>query len=89
MTDALPAGEPPLLTVRALSAGYGAATVVRDAVLEIAKGELVAVLGANGAGKTTLMRALSGLIRPIDGEVRFLGERIERLAARSDRRARA
>jgi len=84
---ALPAGESPLLTVRALSAGYGAATIVRDAVLEIAKGELVAVLGANGAGKTTLMRALSGLIRPIDGQVRFLGERIDRLAG--DRIARA
>ena len=46
-------------------------------LLEIATGELVAVLGANGAGKTTLMRALSGLIRPVGGEVRFLGERID------------
>ena len=71
----------PLLTVRALSAGYGAATIVRDAALDIAGGELVAVLGANGAGKTTLMRALSGLIRPIAGEVSFLGARISRLAA--------
>jgi ABC-type branched-subunit amino acid transport system ATPase component len=79
--------QAPLLTVGALSAGYGAAIIVRDAALEIAKGELVAVLGANGAGKTTLMRALSGLIRPIGGEVRFLGERIDRLAG--DRIARA
>ena len=82
----LPARESPLLTVRALSAGYGAATIVRDAALEIAKGELVAVLGANGAGKTTLMRALSGLIRPVAGEVRFLGGRIDQLAG--DRIAR-
>jgi ABC-type branched-subunit amino acid transport system ATPase component len=52
---------------------------VRDADLEIAKGELVAVLGANGAGKTTLMRALSGLLRPIAGDVRFVGERIDNL----------
>jgi branched-chain amino acid transport system ATP-binding protein len=37
------------------------------------------VLGANGAGKTTLMRALSGLIRPIIGEVTFLGARIDQL----------
>jgi ABC-type branched-subunit amino acid transport system ATPase component len=76
-----------LLTVRALSAGYGAATVVRRADLEIAEGELVAVLGANGAGKTTLMRALSGLLRPIEGEVRFLGERIDHFSG--DRIARA
>jgi branched-chain amino acid transport system ATP-binding protein len=73
--------EKPLLAVRGLSAGYGAATIVRNATLEIAGGELVAVLGANGAGKTTLMRALSGLIRPIVGEVRFLGARVEELTA--------
>jgi branched-chain amino acid transport system ATP-binding protein len=61
----LPVRDAPLLTVRSLSAGYGAATVVRDAALEVGDGELVAVLGANGAGKTTLLRALSGLIRPM------------------------
>ena len=76
----LPTRDAPLLTVQSLSAGYGAATVVRDAALEVADGELVAVLGANGAGKTTLMRALSGLIRPTAGEVRFLGWRIDQLA---------
>ena len=75
----LPPQEKFLLSVRSLSAGYGAATIVRDASLDIAKGELVAVLGANGAGKTTLMRALSGLIRPIVGEVSFLGARIDQL----------
>jgi branched-chain amino acid transport system ATP-binding protein len=79
--------QKPLMTVRALSAGYGAATVVRRADLHIAAGELVAVLGANGAGKTTLMRALSGLLRPIEGEVRFLGERIDHFPG--DRIARA
>jgi branched-chain amino acid transport system ATP-binding protein len=71
----------PLLAARALSAGYGAATIVRNAALDIAEGELVAVLGANGAGKTTLMRALSGLIPPRGGEVRFVGQRVDRLAA--------
>jgi branched-chain amino acid transport system ATP-binding protein len=79
--------QAPLLTVRRLSAGYGAATIVRDATLEIARGELVAVLGANGAGKTTLMRALSGLIRPVEGDVRFLGRHIDKLPG--DRIARA
>jgi ABC-type branched-subunit amino acid transport system ATPase component/ABC-type branched-subunit amino acid transport system permease subunit len=78
---ALATAEKPLLTVRALTAGYGAATVVRDAALDIAEGELVAVLGANGAGKTTLMRALSGLLRPVTGDVRFLDSGINRLPA--------
>jgi ABC-type branched-subunit amino acid transport system ATPase component len=70
-----------LLTVRGLSAGYGAAIVVRDAGVEIADGELVAVLGPNGSGKTTVMKALSGLLRPIAGEVSFLGTRIEDVPA--------
>jgi branched-chain amino acid transport system ATP-binding protein len=83
----LPPQQAPLLSARGLSAGYGAATIVRNAALAIAEGELVAVLGANGAGKTTLMRALCGLIRPIDGDVRFLGQRIDKLSG--DRIARA
>jgi ABC-type branched-subunit amino acid transport system ATPase component/ABC-type branched-subunit amino acid transport system permease subunit len=77
----VPQNEKPLLAVHGLSAGYGAATIVRGATLEITRGEFVAVLGANGAGKTTLMRALSGLIRPIVGEVTFRGARIEQLTA--------
>jgi branched-chain amino acid transport system ATP-binding protein len=77
----LAATKEPLLAARALSAGYGAATIVRNAALDIAEGELVAVLGANGAGKTTLMRALSGLIPLRGGEVQFAGQRVDRLAA--------
>jgi branched-chain amino acid transport system ATP-binding protein len=77
----LPGRKAPALAVRELTAGYGAATILRDVTLEIADGELVAVLGANGAGKTTLMRALSGLIRPVEGEMRFLGAHIDRFQA--------
>jgi branched-chain amino acid transport system ATP-binding protein len=72
-----------LLATRSLSAGYGAANVLRDVAVAVAQGELVAVLGPNGAGKSTLMRALSGLGRPVEGEIRFLGEPIERHDANS------
>jgi ABC-type branched-subunit amino acid transport system ATPase component len=72
---------PPVLDVRALSAGYGAATILRKVDLDIRAGEFIAVLGPNGAGKTTLMRALSGLLRPTGGEVRLLGAPLERLRA--------
>jgi ABC-type branched-subunit amino acid transport system ATPase component len=67
-----------LLFTRALRAGYGPVNVLRDIVVSVAEGEMVAVLGPNGAGKSTLMRALSGLGRPVEGDVRFVGEAIER-----------
>jgi ABC-type branched-subunit amino acid transport system ATPase component/ABC-type branched-subunit amino acid transport system permease subunit len=69
-----------LLATHNLSAGYGATRVLRDVDLQVEAGETVAVLGANGAGKSTLMRALSGLNRPVEGEILFLGSRIERFS---------
>jgi len=62
------------LTVRQLSAGYGAAPVLEGVDLSVYTGEVVAVLGANGAGKSTLMRALSGLHRPVAGIVQLHGQ---------------
>ena len=59
------------IVVKDLSAGYGLVNVLRDVSLEINSGEIVAVLGSNGVGKTTLNNALSGLIRPTSGEIRF------------------
>ena len=59
------------IVVKDLSAGYGFVNVLRDVSLEINSGEIVAVLGSNGVGKTTLNNALSGLIRPASGEIRF------------------
>jgi branched-chain amino acid transport system ATP-binding protein len=62
-----------VLEVRGLSAGYGRVEVLWDIDLEIDENEVVALVGSNGAGKTTLLRAISGLIRPTEGEVRFEG----------------
>ena len=61
----------PLLRIEDLRAGYGEAAVVRGLSLEIAPGEVLALLGANGAGKTTTLRVVSGLIRPMSGAVIF------------------
>jgi branched-chain amino acid transport system ATP-binding protein len=74
-------GAEPLLAATALSADYGAAPALRSVDLYVGDGEFVAVLGANGAGKSTLMRALSGLHRPVKGQVLFVGKRIETYAA--------
>lgn len=70
-----------ILEVEGLVAGYGGATVLHGLDLEVADGEGVVILGPNGHGKTTLLRALSGLVRPSAGTVRFDGEDV------TDRRA--
>jgi branched-chain amino acid transport system ATP-binding protein len=70
----------PLLAVQGLRAGYGATEVLRAVDLIVAHGEIVAVLGANGAGKSTLNRAISGVLRPWAGNIRFAGAAIEREA---------
>jgi len=67
-----------LLAVNGLAAGYGASEVLRDIDLEVAAGEIVAVLGSNGAGKSTLNRTISGVLRATRGSIRFAGHAIER-----------
>jgi branched-chain amino acid transport system ATP-binding protein len=66
----------PLLSVRALDAGYGGVPVVRDLSLQVAAGEVVALLGPNGAGKTTTLTTIAGLREPIRGELLLDGVKI-------------
>jgi branched-chain amino acid transport system ATP-binding protein len=65
-----------LLQVTGLSAQYGPVTAVRDVSLEVAAGEIVALLGANGAGKTTTLVCIAGLHRGRTGSIRFAGREI-------------
>ncbi len=58
-----------MLEVAGLDAGYGRLTVLRDVVLHIGAGEIVALVGANGAGKSTLVRVLCGLLAPTAGRI--------------------
>ena len=67
-----------LLAISGLHAGYGATEILRGVSLAVNEGEIVAVLGANGAGKSTLNRAISGVLRPRRGAIRFAGAQIER-----------
>src|SRR4029077_7566098 len=62
-----------MLHVEDLVAGYGSITVLRGVSLARGSKELVSIVGANGAGKATLLRAVSGLVRPTGGRVRFDG----------------
>ena len=70
-----------ILAALKLTAGYGAAPVLEDVSFEVRPGEMVALLGANGAGKSTTMRAISGLLRPVDGEI-VLDDRSDRSVSR-------
>jgi branched-chain amino acid transport system ATP-binding protein len=63
----------PLLQVRGLTAGFGAGPVLFGIDIEIAQGELVALVGANGAGKSTTLGTLSGLVPATSGSVSFSG----------------
>ena len=76
----------PLLAIRELEAGYAAGPVLFGIDLEVAAGELVALVGANGAGKSTLLAVISGLVQPMAGSIEVdgrsvTGERPERVVA--------
>jgi branched-chain amino acid transport system ATP-binding protein len=62
-----------VLRIEQLTAGYEEAPVVRGLGLEVGEGEVVALLGANGAGKTTTLRAISGLVHPMEGQIELDG----------------
>jgi branched-chain amino acid transport system ATP-binding protein len=68
-----------VLTTVKLTAGYGAAPV-DDINLDVRPGEMVTLIGANGAGKSTTMRAISGLLRPVEGAIVLDNESIGHLA---------
>ncbi|WP_375411325.1 ATP-binding cassette domain-containing protein [uncultured Bradyrhizobium sp.] len=70
-----------VLTAINLAAGYGGAPVLQKVNVEVRPGEMVALIGANGAGKSTLMRAIAGLLRPVEGEIILNDRRIERSEA--------
>jgi branched-chain amino acid transport system ATP-binding protein len=69
-----------LLELSGVEVAYGDLPALSGVDLVVEPGETLSVVGANGAGKTTLLRTISGLMRPRRGELRFEGERIDRLA---------
>jgi len=63
----------PILCARHIRHAYLGKTVLHDANLELAPGQVLSLLGANGAGKSTLLRIILGLLAPQNGEVRLGG----------------
>jgi branched-chain amino acid transport system ATP-binding protein len=68
-----------MLKVENLDVYYGAVHALKGVTLEAKAGEIVTLIGANGAGKTTLMRAISGLLRPRAGSIRFEEKELTRI----------
>jgi branched-chain amino acid transport system ATP-binding protein len=68
-----------VLELAGVSVHYGRVRALSEVSLEVRPGELVTLVGANGAGKTTTLKAISGLLRPSAGHIRFEGERLDRL----------
>ena len=62
-----------LLETRNLCAWYGAAQILYDVSLNVARGEVVALMGRNGAGKSTTLKAVMGMVRR-SGHTRFMGQ---------------
>lgn len=71
-----------MLTVENLSISYGAIEAVKNVSFEVNEGEVVSLIGANGAGKTSILRTISGLVRPKEGRITFLGNEIQKVPAR-------
>jgi branched-chain amino acid transport system ATP-binding protein len=70
-----------LLEVENLKVAYGGIHAVKGISLEIAPGELVALIGSNGAGKTTTLKTLAGLLHPSGGQLHYDGKSLQHVAA--------
>ncbi len=72
-----------MLKVEGLTCTYGKVTAVRGLSMEVRQGELVTLIGANGAGKTSTLKAISGVLAPIEGRIELDGEDITGAPART------
>ncbi len=66
-----------MLKIKNLSAKYDVVQVLWDISIQVAEGEMIALVGANGSGKTTLLKVISGLMRPLSGTILFMNKRID------------
>jgi branched-chain amino acid transport system ATP-binding protein len=69
----------PLISLEGLVVRYGEIEALHGLSIAVDAGEVVTLLGANGAGKSTTLRAISGLLKPAEGDIRFDGKSIASL----------
>jgi putative ABC transport system ATP-binding protein len=78
----------PLLSARSVTKSFGRTPALCGADVEVAAGEVLAVMGPSGSGKSTLLHCLAGILRPDAGEVWFAGRRVDNLPERARVRLR-
>ena len=66
-----------LLKITGLKVAYGGIKAVKGVDLHVNEGELVTLIGSNGAGKTTTMKAITGTLPMVDGDIEYLGQSIK------------
>jgi phospholipid/cholesterol/gamma-HCH transport system ATP-binding protein len=86
MTATATTGQASALSVRNLTMGYGKRVLLERASFDVARGEILVILGGSGCGKSSLMKNLIGLYRPLAGDVLIDGQSL--ITARGDTRAR-
>lgn len=72
-----------MLEIEGLSCRYGKVNAILELSLRVDEGELVSLIGANGAGKTTTLKAISGILKPVEGRIIFDGKDITRASPRA------
>jgi branched-chain amino acid transport system ATP-binding protein len=68
-----------LLDIKNLSVNYGKAKAVQNVSINVNEGEVVSIVGANGAGKTTIIKTISGLKKPVSGEIFYNSKRLDKM----------
>ncbi|MFH0778389.1 MAG: ABC transporter ATP-binding protein [Candidatus Eisenbacteria bacterium] len=65
-----------MLILSGVNVHYGAVHALKGISIDVESGKIVTLIGANGAGKSTILRAISGLVRPTNGSISFLGKEL-------------
>ena len=70
-----------MLTVKNLKVNYGMIQAIKGVSFSVEEGEVIALIGANGAGKTTILHTITGLKKPLSGEIEFDGHNLVKTPA--------